>query len=87
MHEAGLVRDLMRKIGELAAAENAARVHDVRIHLGALCHMSADHLRGHFLEAARGTVAEGAVLHVEESGDIHDPDADGLVLRSIEVER
>lgn len=87
MHEASLVRDLVEKVGELAAAEGASRVTGVCIRLGALAHFSPDHVRRHFAQAARDTIAEGATLLFEQAGDIHDPDAQALVLRSIEVER
>jgi hydrogenase nickel incorporation protein HypA/HybF len=87
MHEASLVRDLVAKVDELAAAEGARRVTGVCVRLGALAHFSPDHVRRHFEQAAKDTIAEGASLSFENAGDIHDPEAQGLVLRSIEVER
>jgi len=86
MHEASLMRSLMRKIDSLAAAEGASRVTTVRVWLGALSHMSAAHFQEHFEQASKATVAEGASLEIEESTDIVDPDAQDLMLRSIEVE-
>lgn len=86
MHEASLMRSLMRKIDSLAAAEGASRVTTVRVWLGALSHMSAAHFQEHFEQSSKATVAEGASLEIEESTDIADPDAQDLMLRSIEVE-
>ena len=86
MHEASLMRSLMRKIDSLAAAEGASRVTTVRVWLGALSHMSAAHFQEHFEQASKATVAEGASLEIEESTDIADPNAQDLMLRSIEVE-
>jgi hydrogenase nickel incorporation protein HypA/HybF len=86
MHEASLMRNLMRKIDSLAAAEGASRVTTVRVWLGALSHMSAAHFQEHFEQASKATVAEGASLEIEESTDIADPGAQDLMLRSIEVE-
>jgi len=86
VHEASLIRDLMQKIVKLAAAEGAARVVRVDVWLGALSHLSADHFREHFAQAAGGTIAEGASLDVLVSTDIDDPDAQALLLRSVEVE-
>jgi hydrogenase nickel incorporation protein HypA/HybF len=86
MHEASLMRSLMRKIDSLAAAEGASRVTTVRVWLGALSHMSAAHFQEHFEQASKATVAEGASLEIEESTDIADPGAQDLMLRSIEVE-
>jgi hydrogenase nickel incorporation protein HypA/HybF len=86
MHEASLMRSLMRKIDSLAAAEGASRVKNVRVWLGALSHMSAAHFQEHFEQASKATVAEDAALEIEESTDIADPNAQDLLLRSIEVE-
>jgi len=86
MHEASLMRSLMRKIDSLAAAEGASRVTTVRVWLGALSHMSAAHFQEHFEQASKATLAEGASLEIEEATDIADPDAQDLMLRSIEVE-
>lgn len=86
MHEASLIGDLMRKIEAVAAREGAEAVAVVHVWLGALCHMSADHFRDHFASASAGTIAEGATLDVEVSNDVHDPDAQHLLLKRIEVE-
>jgi hydrogenase nickel incorporation protein HypA/HybF len=86
MHEASLMRSLMRKIDSLAAAEGANKVTTVRVWLGALSHMSAAHFQEHFEQASEATIAEGASLEIEESADIDDPNAQGLLLRSIEIE-
>ena len=86
MHEAGLMRDLMRKISSLAAAENARRVSGVSVWLGALSHMSPAHFHEHFSQAAAGTLADGAQIRCETSDDIGDPRADSILLLSIETE-
>jgi len=86
MHEASLMRDLMIRIETLAKAESAERVTRVSVWLGALAHMSPDHFREHFAQSAPGTLAEGATLDLALSDDVHDPRAQELVLRSIEVE-
>ncbi|MCS6924751.1 MAG: hydrogenase maturation nickel metallochaperone HypA [Candidatus Binatia bacterium] len=87
MHEHALIADLIRKITTIAHAEGAQQVLSVQVRLGALCHVSADHLREHFLHAAAGTVAEGARLDIEVSTDITDPLAQEIVLDSVEVAR
>lgn len=86
MHETGLVRDLIRRIDQAAAANGAARVSGVRVWLGALSHLSADHLREHFVVEARGSIAEGARLVITESDDLADPDAQHVRLESLEME-
>jgi len=86
MHEASLMADLIRKITTLAEAQEAGKVTGVRLTLGALSHLSPDHVQAHFVHAARGTVAEGARLHIEARTDITEPLAQDIRLDSIEVE-
>ena len=86
MHELSLMADLMAKIADVARREGADRVSRVEVTLGALCHMSADHFRGHFEHAARGTPGEGAELVVTVETDTDDPRAQDIVLRSVSVE-
>ena len=86
MHEASLMANLMRRIDEIAMAERARRVVGVSVRLGALSHMSAEHLAEHFGQAAAGTIAEGARLEVAVSDDPRHANAQDLMLESIEVE-
>ncbi len=86
MHEFSLIKDLMRKIAVLAAEQGAAKVTGVRVKLGALAHISPDHFREHFEDAAIGTVAEGAQLVVDLNPDETDPHAQDILLDSVEVE-
>ena len=85
MHEASLMRGLMRKIEEVAAAEGAAAVVGVEVWLGALSHMSAEHFAEHFAVSAAGTLAEGAKLAVTVSDDPAHPDAQDILLVSVDV--
>jgi len=62
VHEHHLMNDLMRRIGRAAEAHGGERVVAVSVWLGALSHMTPDHFREHFEEAAVGTLAEGARL-------------------------
>lgn len=87
MHEHALIADLLRKITAIAHTEGAQKVISVQVRLGALCHVSAAHLREHFLQAAAGTLAEGARLDIEVATDITDPLAQEIVLDSVEVVR
>jgi len=85
MHEASLMRGLMRKIDEVAAAESAAAVVGVEVWLGALSHMSAEHFAEHFAQASAGTLAEGAKLDVTVSDDPAHANAQDILLVSVEV--
>ena len=62
MHETALVRDVVRRIEDLARATSAHRVTGAKVLLGALSHLSAGHFREHFTIEARDTLAGGAVL-------------------------
>jgi hydrogenase nickel incorporation protein HypA/HybF len=85
MHEASLMKDLMRKIEGLAREQKASRVVGISVRLGALSHMSASHFRDHFGVASRGTVAEGARLNIEVLTDMNDPHAQEILLESVEI--
>ncbi len=86
MHEFSLIADVLRKITFVAQEHGAAKVTRATLNLGALCHLSAAHLRAHFTQAACGTVAEGADLQINTLTDIHDPHAQEITLESIEVQ-
>ncbi|WP_018863238.1 MULTISPECIES: hydrogenase maturation nickel metallochaperone HypA [unclassified Thioalkalivibrio] len=85
MHEFSLMADLMRKIEQVAADNNAERVTRVRVWLGALSHITPEHFREHFEDGTRGTLAEGAELEVETSDDETHPEAQQILLRSLDV--
>jgi hydrogenase nickel incorporation protein HypA/HybF len=87
MHEHAIMNDLLRKIDEVARSEGARRVTQLKVRLGALAHMTPEHFLVHFEDAARGTVAEGAQVHVEQGVDIYSRDALDVLLESIDVER
>ncbi len=86
MHDHAVMKALMRRVEEAARAESAKRVVGVSVRLGALSHMTPGHFGEHFEDAAAGTIAEGAVLDIKVSGDIHEPTAADIVLCGIEVE-
>jgi hydrogenase nickel incorporation protein HypA/HybF len=86
VHEASLMKNLMRRIDEVAKAERARRIVSVSVWLGALSHMSAEHFTEHFEQAAVGTIAEGARLAITVSDDMRSENAQELLLQSVEVE-
>jgi len=85
MHEFSLMADLLRKIERLAKDAEADKITGVRVKLGALSHITPDHFREHFVEAIVGTVAEGATLEVEQSADQNDPNAQDILLESVDI--
>lgn len=86
MHERALMRDVMRKIEEVARAGGGTHVTGVSVRLGALSHFTPEHFQEHFEDASRGTIAEGAEIDAILDGDIADAHARDVVLESVEVE-
>ena len=78
--------DLMQKIVAVAHENGGVRVVRITVRLGALSHFTPDHFREHFVDASRGTLAEGAEVDAVLEEDIHAENADGVVLESVEVE-
>ncbi len=86
MHEFSLIANLMNKLDAIAREQNGQRIVSVKVKLGALSHISAEHFREHFEQAAPGTAAEGALLVIDVSQDTGDPHAQDILLESVEVE-
>jgi hydrogenase nickel incorporation protein HypA/HybF len=86
MHEQALIRDVMRKIEEVAHAGGATHVTRVGVRLGALSHFTPAHFREHFAVAARDTIADGAEVDAATDDDLAAPRARDVVLESVEVE-
>jgi len=87
MHEMSLINNLLHKIESIAKEQKADHITSVRVRLGALSHISADHFKGHFIDGVKGTIAEGALLNIEVSDDLHDPQAQDIMLLSVAVEK
>jgi len=85
MHEWGLMKALVRRVEEIAAAEQATAVTRVRVGIGALSHLTPDYLESHFAEATRQGVAVGAILDVVRGSDQSAPDAQDLRLISVDI--
>ena len=86
MHDQALMRDLVRRIVGVAESEGATGVTKVSVRLGALSHFTAEHFREHFRDSSRGTIAEGAIVEAVLETSTTDPNAQGVVLESVEVE-
>jgi hydrogenase nickel incorporation protein HypA/HybF len=86
VHERALMANLIRKVEDIGTANGAVRVTRVVVRLGALSHFTVDHFREHFVEAARGTVAEGAHVEARLDDDLAAVHAADVVLESVDVE-
>lgn len=85
MHEQSLMNNLIKKILSLAEKEKAIQVTKVSVKLGALSHMSPEHFKEHFDISSKGTIAENAAIDAEVDEDINDPNAQTILLKSIDV--
>lgn len=85
MHESSLLRGLMAQIGEIARQHGATRVRTVRLKIGPLAHIEPEHLREHFVQAAHGTVAEGARLEIDTTTAWHEMTLESIDLDSSEA--
>jgi len=86
MHETGIARSLLGEVERIALLYGGPKVASVRVRMGAHFPFSEAHLRAHFTEAAKGTVAERATLIVERGTDPTEPLAQDVALVSIDVE-
>jgi hydrogenase nickel incorporation protein HypA/HybF len=86
MHETALVRDVVRRINDLARATGARCVAGAKVWLGALSHLSAEHFRDHYAIEAQGTAAAGATLVIGVSDDLDDPHAQHVRLESVDLD-
>lgn len=85
MHERALMDDLLRKVVAVAEAEGAGSVARIRVRLGALSHFTPEHFVEHWVDASRGTIAEGAEVDASLDEDLAGEAAQGVVLEAVEV--
>jgi hydrogenase nickel incorporation protein HypA/HybF len=85
MHEQSLMKNLMKKILSVAKDAQATKVTKITVQLGALSHMSEEHFKEHFETSSKGTIAENAIIEAESLDDINDPNAQSILLKSVDV--
>ena len=85
MHELSLVASLCARAEAVAISEGADRVTSLSVRLGALSHLSPDHLRDHLASASVGTMLEGAEVEVTVDTDTGSPRAQDIELLSVKV--
>ncbi len=86
MHEAALVRDLVREVDSVARENSAGHVQTVRIEIGALSHVTRESLEGQFEVLAQGSAAQGAHLDITRSGARNAANASDVRIVSIVIE-
>jgi hydrogenase nickel incorporation protein HypA/HybF len=85
MHEESMLRDLIHKAEEVARREGGVRVTRVRLWVGARSHLGGPELTDRWAHAVNGTALSGAKVVVETSSDPDDPNAETVILRSLDV--
>jgi Zn finger protein HypA/HybF involved in hydrogenase expression len=75
MHESRLVTELVDEAVRIAELNDSEKVHDMRVSIGALSHVTPLSLESHLQEAAAGTSVEEASFNVTKSADPYAPDA------------
>ncbi len=85
MHEFSLMNGIVNKINQIALIQKAEQVTLVKVRLGALAHISSEHFKEHFEHAVKGGVAEGARIEIYQETDRTDPNAQEIILESIEI--
>ncbi len=86
MHEAHLITDLIKKVEAVAKEHSAKKVTRIKIKLGALSHFTPIHFQEHFDLASPGSLAAGAILDMTLATDMEDPEAQNVLLESVEVD-
>lgn len=85
MHEFSLMADLFRKIDTISRENDNGKIVVVRVKLGALSHITPEHFAEHFEDFSKGTPAEGAKLEAIQLEDTNDPNAQDILLESVEL--
>lgn len=85
MHEFSLMKDLLKKIEQIAQENQPNQLQSVTVVLGALSHISAPHFREHFQQAVAGSDLESVGLEIECDADIHSPTAQDILLKSVDL--
>ncbi len=65
MHELAVAKRIVQWVVEYAEANGAARVTDIYMRIGALRGVIGEWVRRYCIYASRGTLAEGALLHID----------------------
>ena len=85
MHERALMADLVRKVLAVAEAEGAGSVARIRGAPRGAVALHPEHFVEHWLDASRGTIAEGSAVDAAMDESLTGEAAQGVLLESVEV--
>lgn len=80
------MKNLTNKLICLSKEHNGAKILSIKVRLGALSHMSPEHFLEHLSEFSSGSCFEKAKFEFIAETDIHDPQATGVYIESVEIE-
>jgi len=86
VHEFSLMADLFRKMSEISNRNGNRKIVTVRVKLGALSHITPHHFEEHFIDFSKGTPADGAKLEIVQLDDRNDPNAQSILLESVDLD-
>lgn len=85
MHESRLVTTLLDEAVRIAELNHPEKVHEVKLSIGALSHVTPVSLESHIKEAAQGTLIDDATLTITKATDLYAADALDVRLVSMKV--
>ena len=85
MHESKLVANLVDEGVRIAKLNDSDTIHEMRVSIGALSHVTPVSLETHLQEATPGTLIEHAEFTITKSTDPYAPDALDVRLVSITI--
>ena len=85
MHERGMIKDIMRRAGNIAE-RNGGRLSGISLRVGAASGITADAARLHAEAVAEQWWGFSPDLEIEESSDPSEPGSGGVSLVKIRVE-
>jgi Zn finger protein HypA/HybF involved in hydrogenase expression len=85
MHEAGLMRGLIKQLDELARVHGCDRIAAVKLSIRESGGYSAEHFKEHFCAVSGGSCAQDAALDIDVTTDELHIGAPQITIVSIEV--
>ena len=85
MHESRLVTNLVDEAVRIAELNDSEEVHEVKLSIGALSHVTPLSLESHMKDAAHGTLIDNATLMITKATDLYADDALDVRLVSMKV--
>ncbi len=85
MHEAGLIRSMLKQLEALAQQHHSEQIVGLKLQIRDTGNYSADHFRDHLLALSVGTVLEHAQIDINLVADEMHVGAPEITILSIEV--